>query len=259
MSNNLDILSVEQIRSLYGIGDSQEVPFHECDGPGCGKEQSKQNKFKKCSRCWGRKYCSKECQAKDWKGRHKLQCRVNKMTDTGGEMVKVEDGINDDILERIEYFKEKYGRLLQIAALNVLLIGPNGTNPNQTLYNKTHVPILILEDLPSSAKYPRLSIQTAVTIPIAMLGETYRKSINGPIRRHRKHGDPELFVVNVGLTLVDTAEQNVSVYTPFSYGPDFLDWKGDDVRSIYEQYKNTVNAMAAGNAKHLVATIKRNA
>ncbi|OEU13580.1 hypothetical protein FRACYDRAFT_241920 [Fragilariopsis cylindrus CCMP1102] len=261
-SNNLNILSVEQIRSVYGIGDSREVPVHECDGPGCGKEETKQNKFKKCSRCWSKKYCSKECQKKHWKDGHDMKCEAVKVIDGGDKIVKMEvgiDDIDDTNYQRIEYFKEKYGRLIQLIALQVLLIGPNNENPDQTLYNKTHVPILFLEALPSSAKYPRLSIQTAVTLPIAMLGERYQESLYETIRLYENSKDPKSFVVNVGLSYHETGKKNATVCTPFTFGSDFLNWKGKDVHSLYERYKNTVNAMAGGNAKDLIAAIKKNA
>jgi hypothetical protein len=97
-----------------------------------------------------------------------------------------------------------------------------------------------------------------MTIPIAMLGEKYQKSMYKSMSLHEKQGDPKLFIVNVGLTYVKTGKEYISVYTPFSYGLSFLDWKGKDVRSLYEKYKNTVDAMAGGNAKDLVAAIKRN-
>ena len=262
-NNNLNILSVEQIRYIYGIGDSQQVPVHECDGPGCGKEETKQNKFKRCSRCWSTKYCSTECQKKDWKDGHNMECEaVKKIDNAGDKSVKMEvgiDDIDDTVFQRIEYFKEKYKRLIQLLALQVLLIGPNNENPDQTLYNKTHVPILFLEALPSSAKYPRLSIQTAVTLPIAMLGERYQESLYETIRLYENSKDPKSFIVNVGLSYVDTGKKYTSVYTPFPYGSGFLDWKGKDVRSLYERYKNTVNAMAGGNAEDLIAAIEKNA
>jgi hypothetical protein len=131
----------------------------------------------------------------------KIKCKAIKKIDAGDEIVKMEVGIKygfDDSFECIEYFKEKYGHLLQSVFLQVLLIGPNNKNPDQTLYNKTHVPILILEDLLSSAKYPRLSIQNAMTIQIAMLGESYQKSMYESMSLYEKHCDPKLFVVNVG-------------------------------------------------------------
>ena len=262
-NNNLNILSVEQIRYIYGIGDSQQVTVHECDGPGCGKEETKQNKFKRCSRCWSTKYCSAECQKKDWKDGHAMKCEaVKKIDNASDKNVKMEvgiDDIDDTNYQRIEYFKEKYGRLIQLIALQVLLIGPNNENPDQTLYNKTHVPILILEALPSSAKYPRLSIQTAVTLPFALLGERNQESMSETIRLYENSKDPKSFVVNVGLSYHETGKKNATVCTPFTFGSDFLNWKGKDVHSLYERYKNTVNALAGGNAKDLIDAIKKNA
>ena len=70
MSNNHNILTVQEVRSLYHTSN----PYYKCSYPDCGKEETKRNKFKQCSRCQAAKYCSKECQTKHWKAEHKLHC-----------------------------------------------------------------------------------------------------------------------------------------------------------------------------------------
>ena len=259
------ILSVKQIRSLYLMDDSTSPRQDlKCDGPGCSNEETKQGQFKKCSRCWGVKYCCKACQIKGWKdGGHKLQCqRPWTKEEAGGTYGEVRDNgnplVHHDVTERIECFEEKYYRLLQFGALKLLMLAPdNLNNPNQNvLCNKTHVPIFYLEDLPSTAKYPRLALTDGMglAIPMSWLSEDHQRvvrhsfSVNGK----NKMIPPGGFMVYVGLKYKDMFS-----YTPIIYGPTgFLDdWQYP--RTQYYLFANTINAMAAGNANDLVAAIKR--
>ena len=258
------ILSVKQIRSLYLMDDSTSPRQDlKCDGPGCSNEETKLGQFKKCSRCWGVKYCCKACQIKGWKaGGHKLQCQRPWTKEEGGLYEKVKDNdntlVHQSVDERLEYFDEKYNRLIQVAALKLLMLVPNSTNdPNQNvLCNKTHIPMFFLEDLPSTAKYPRLALTVGkgMNIPMSQLGEDYQRLFRHSFSVNEKNKTipPKGFMMYVGLNYKD-----MSRYKPIVYGPGSFwdDWQYP--RYKYYLHANTINAMAAGNANDLVAAIKR--
>ncbi|KAI3816730.1 hypothetical protein L1987_16434 [Smallanthus sonchifolius] len=45
-----------------------------CSHAGCGRPETRQHEFRRCSVCGGVNYCSRACQALDWKIRHKMEC-----------------------------------------------------------------------------------------------------------------------------------------------------------------------------------------
>lgn len=45
-----------------------------CSNPGCGRPETRRNEFRRCSACGEVNYCSRGCQAQDWKLRHKVEC-----------------------------------------------------------------------------------------------------------------------------------------------------------------------------------------
>ncbi|KAL6973047.1 hypothetical protein U1Q18_027222 [Sarracenia purpurea var. burkii] len=45
-----------------------------CSHGGCGRPESRRNEFRRCSACGTVNYCSRGCQAQDWKLRHKAEC-----------------------------------------------------------------------------------------------------------------------------------------------------------------------------------------
>ena len=96
-------------------------------------------------------------------------------------------------------------------------------------------------------------------IPVKILGETIKKTFQEAKRLHETHGDHKSFLVYACCHYLcpETGKLSHS-YFPYLYGETFLDWKGKDIRSIYDKYKNTINDMAAGKAKDLVAATKRN-
>ncbi|KAJ7596365.1 hypothetical protein C8J56DRAFT_286907 [Mycena floridula] len=58
-----------------------------CSLPGCNNYEPEGQKFMRCGKCWKEvqrdvTYCSKECQVKDWKLRHKRICGKNMDLDT---------------------------------------------------------------------------------------------------------------------------------------------------------------------------------
>jgi hypothetical protein len=46
-----------------------------CSHGNCGRPETRRHEFRRCSACGKVNYCSRACQALDWKLRHKLDCR----------------------------------------------------------------------------------------------------------------------------------------------------------------------------------------
>ncbi|WOG99399.1 hypothetical protein DCAR_0518747 [Daucus carota subsp. sativus] len=45
-----------------------------CSDLNCGRSETRENEFRRCSGCANVRYCSRGCQAHDWKVRHKFEC-----------------------------------------------------------------------------------------------------------------------------------------------------------------------------------------
>lgn len=45
-----------------------------CSHVGCGRPESRRHEFRRCSVCGDVNYCSRACQALDWRTRHKAEC-----------------------------------------------------------------------------------------------------------------------------------------------------------------------------------------
>ncbi|MBA0718097.1 hypothetical protein Golax_005862, partial [Gossypium laxum] len=45
-----------------------------CSHVGCGRPETRKHEFRRCSVCGAVNYCSRACQALDWKLRHKAEC-----------------------------------------------------------------------------------------------------------------------------------------------------------------------------------------
>ncbi|PIN13996.1 hypothetical protein CDL12_13376 [Handroanthus impetiginosus] len=57
-----------------------------CSHAGCGRPETRRHEFRRCSVCGAVNYCSRACQALDWKLRHKVECApVERWADEGGE------------------------------------------------------------------------------------------------------------------------------------------------------------------------------
>jgi hypothetical protein len=69
-----------------------------CSNTGCGRPETRKHEFRRCSVCGVVNYCSRACQALDWKFRHKAECApVERWLDAEGEHVPGEnDGGNLD-------------------------------------------------------------------------------------------------------------------------------------------------------------------
>ncbi|KAH7857134.1 hypothetical protein Vadar_009362 [Vaccinium darrowii] len=57
-----------------------------CSHVGCGRPETRKHEFRRCSVCGAVNYCSRACQAMDWKMRHKAECApVERWLDENGE------------------------------------------------------------------------------------------------------------------------------------------------------------------------------
>ncbi|XP_061338716.1 F-box protein At1g67340-like isoform X2 [Gastrolobium bilobum] len=57
-----------------------------CSHSGCGRPETRKHEFRRCSVCGAVNYCSRACQALDWKFRHKTDCApVERWLDEEGE------------------------------------------------------------------------------------------------------------------------------------------------------------------------------
>ncbi|XP_065875298.1 F-box protein At1g67340 [Euphorbia lathyris] len=57
-----------------------------CSHVGCGRPETRKHEFRRCSVCGAVNYCSRACQALDWKLRHKEECvPVERWIDEDGE------------------------------------------------------------------------------------------------------------------------------------------------------------------------------
>ncbi|CAL5338143.1 hypothetical protein CsSME_00021620 [Camellia sinensis var. sinensis] len=57
-----------------------------CSHVGCGRPETRRHEFRRCSVCGAVNYCSRACQALDWKMRHKAECApIERWVDEDGE------------------------------------------------------------------------------------------------------------------------------------------------------------------------------
>ncbi|KAL9225555.1 hypothetical protein vseg_001461 [Gypsophila vaccaria] len=56
-----------------------------CSHVGCGRPETRKHEFRRCSVCGKVNYCSRACQAMDWKIRHKLTCAPMSRWAHGGD------------------------------------------------------------------------------------------------------------------------------------------------------------------------------
>ncbi|KAJ4884156.1 F-box protein [Raphanus sativus] len=70
-----------------------------CSHGGCGRPEIRKHEFRRCSVCGVVNYCSRACQALDWKLRHKVDCAPPAEQDAAGDgegNVQVEGNVNGD-------------------------------------------------------------------------------------------------------------------------------------------------------------------
>uniref|UniRef100_A0A7N0UXA5 MYND-type domain-containing protein n=1 Tax=Kalanchoe fedtschenkoi TaxID=63787 RepID=A0A7N0UXA5_KALFE len=66
-----------------------------CSNEGCGRPETRKHEFRRCSVCGVVNYCSRACQALDWKLRHRVECvPVDRWIEEEGDG-DVADGVND--------------------------------------------------------------------------------------------------------------------------------------------------------------------
>ncbi|GAA0145356.1 scaffold/adaptor protein [Lithospermum erythrorhizon] len=62
---------IEWFEGRVGLRD---VGLRLCSHTGCGRPETRRHEFRRCSICGSVNYCSRACQALDWKIRHKAEC-----------------------------------------------------------------------------------------------------------------------------------------------------------------------------------------
>ncbi|CAI7919360.1 unnamed protein product [Closterium sp. NIES-54] len=59
-------------RGIYVLPEGLRLCSNSC----CGRSETRRQEFRCCSACGEAKYCSRACQALDWKAGHKLVCAM---------------------------------------------------------------------------------------------------------------------------------------------------------------------------------------
>ncbi|PWA81240.1 F-box domain, cyclin-like protein [Artemisia annua] len=73
-----------------------------CGYKECGRPETRMNEFRKCSGCGKVNYCSRGCQAHDWRVCHKVECAPmeewvgHAIDDVEGDEINGVDGVGDD-------------------------------------------------------------------------------------------------------------------------------------------------------------------
>ncbi|KAK7246994.1 hypothetical protein RIF29_41869 [Crotalaria pallida] len=82
-------------------GGSPGMGLRLCSHAGCGRPETRNHEFRRCSVCGAVNYCSRACQALDWKSRHKAECApVERWLDEEGEENDGEvDGDGDVVVD----------------------------------------------------------------------------------------------------------------------------------------------------------------
>ncbi|KVH98144.1 F-box protein At5g50450-like [Cynara cardunculus var. scolymus] len=58
----------------FGLRRSGAPGLRLCSYGGCGRPETRRNEFRRCSGCGTVNYCSRGCQAHDWRVHHKVEC-----------------------------------------------------------------------------------------------------------------------------------------------------------------------------------------
>ncbi|KAF6150090.1 hypothetical protein GIB67_002872 [Kingdonia uniflora] len=77
-----------------------------CSHAGCGRPETRRHEFRRCSVCGTVNYCSRACQALDWKLRHKIECVPMEQwldeddANNGNGDIVMEDGDEGEVVEQ---------------------------------------------------------------------------------------------------------------------------------------------------------------
>ncbi|KAK4423946.1 F-box protein [Sesamum alatum] len=94
-----------QFLSEWFSGRNGDIPgpgLRLCSHSGCGRPETRRHEFRRCSVCGAVNYCSRACQALDWKLRHKAECTpAERWADEDGEnegndILNGEGNVNDE-------------------------------------------------------------------------------------------------------------------------------------------------------------------
>lgn len=80
-------------------GDAPGDGLRLCSHGGCGRPETRKHEFRRCSVCGVVNYCSRACQALDWKLRHKMDCAPVEQDAAGGDgegNVQMEGNVDGD-------------------------------------------------------------------------------------------------------------------------------------------------------------------
>ncbi|CAH2065855.1 unnamed protein product [Thlaspi arvense] len=80
-------------------GDSPGDGLRLCSHGGCGRPETRKHEFRRCSVCGVVNYCSRACQALDWKLRHKMDCTPVEQDVGAGDgegNVQIDGNLNGD-------------------------------------------------------------------------------------------------------------------------------------------------------------------
>ncbi|XP_077227672.1 F-box protein At1g67340-like [Tasmannia lanceolata] len=74
-----------------------------CSHSGCGRPETRRHEFRRCSVCGAVNYCSRACQALDWKLRHKVECApIEQWVDDADDADVDEDDVEDGMLSDVD-------------------------------------------------------------------------------------------------------------------------------------------------------------
>ncbi|KAI3737421.1 hypothetical protein L2E82_27423 [Cichorium intybus] len=73
-----------------------------CSDWRCGRPETRKNEFRRCSGCGMVNYCSRGCQAHDWRVHHKLECAPMEEWNHAIDDVEEEQEVAEDLTEEIE-------------------------------------------------------------------------------------------------------------------------------------------------------------
>ncbi|XVF49628.1 hypothetical protein PTKIN_Ptkin04bG0028700 [Pterospermum kingtungense] len=83
------------------VGELGERGLRVCSHEGCGRPETRAHEFRRCSVCGTVNYCSRGCQALDWKLRHKMECGPIErwlQVEEGGGGNDGDGGLEEDVL-----------------------------------------------------------------------------------------------------------------------------------------------------------------